>query len=274
MTRHTGAAICVGLLSVLLVSISGCGNNDDTIEEHASALLFGDRPMGFTCGLAYSARYEPVGPPYPPNTVRPTNWPVDGKCMGTSTIMSSQYWPYLPAAGFGNGNDGDNGQTFGLGFYHQYQAASTGDTDDEEYPQKLLLPKGTACGFKHTCNSSKTLTCMGWNPAVSCPAGWQQRQASDASGANGCNYAWCEYQDPMNLCTSNDCKFNMQPSGIACGVTDSDYPDTHTNPKLAAGRCLGSVTKNGCPPGFTWQWYGKYDAGRSSGHGLAWCTKL
>jgi len=274
MIKNFGAGVSVGLVSLVLVSCLGCADQEEEITTKASALLLGDQPKGLTCGLAYSARYEPVGYPYPPNTYRPTGWPVDGTCKGYSSIHVSRYWGWSAAPGFGGGEDGDTGKPTGLGFYHQHRLDSTGDTNDEEYPQRLLLPAGTACGFKHTCNSTRDLTCMGWNAAVSCPPGWQQRQANDDQGASGCNYAWCEYLDPNQLCTSDDCKFNSQPSGIACGITDSDYPDTHSNPKLAAGRCLGAVTRNGCPTNYAWQFYGKYDAGRSSGHGLGWCTKL
>jgi len=115
---------------------------------------------------------------------------------------------------------------------------------------------------------------MGYNPQWECPSGWQQRQAGDANSSSGCNFAWCEYLDPHGACTDGTC-FDQLPHGVTCGITDSDYPDTHPNPKFAAGHCLDKIPKTpqtGCPSG--WQWYGRYDSGRSSGHGLAWCNKM
>jgi hypothetical protein len=266
-----GEVTYVGVLSLMMVAPFGCGTEGEEIAVRTSALLQGDRPMGFTCGLAYTNGYAV----YP----LPDISPVNGKCMGFPTIPIAYPPPdnSPPAPGFALGNDGDAGLRANLGFYHQYLQNSTGDTDDEEYPERLLLPKGTACGFKKTCGASSGITCMGSDPKVRCPNGWQQRQASDANNSPGCNYVWCEYTDPHGVCATADCQFNLQPPGIVCGITDSDYPDTPINSKLAKGRCLGAVTNNSCPSGisggYIWRWHGRYDDGRHAGHGLAWCSK-
>jgi hypothetical protein len=126
---------------------------------------------------------------------------------------------------------------------------------------------GTACGFKDNCNNSG-LTCIGFDPAHSCPPGWVAKVGSDSNAPGSCNggpggFVWCEYQDPNALCTTGSCPLTDQPSGIVCGIDDNDRHN---------GQCLGVQTDSVCPPG--WAHKGWYDDGRSAGHGIGWCTKV
>ena len=264
---------------ILVVLAQSCGADEET-ERRTSAISSSDRPAGLVCGLAYS--YQMVQEPgvWP---LLPALVPVDGKCDGNSTIKASpiRVTNNLPgtnvggptAQNYGFAYLGDNGLPWYPYLGYQNQFLGIGSQAAEDSPGFLSLPQGTACGFSYTCGDHRGTTCMGYNPQVSCPSGWQQRQAGDAHASNGCNFAWCEYQDPHGACPGSSC-FNLLPKGLTCGITDSDYPNTHPNPKLAAGQCQGvnPKTPNTCPSG--WQWYGRFDAGRSAGHGLAWCSKL
>jgi hypothetical protein len=246
----------------------GCGAEESPVETKTSELVIGDRPEGFVCGLAYSNSSD-FG--------MPSLTPVNGRCMGFSTLNNFRGAPGTPA-GFAAVRDGDAGLPGSiLGFFHQYQTTSTyTGAPDPAYSRVLRLPKGTACGLRHTgsCQGTNSLRCMGHDPAVSCPLGWQRKQASDINGPSGCGFMWCEYLDPNSLCTSNDCVFNLQPAGIVCGLSDSDYPALPTNGVATQGRCMGMATPSGCPTSWAWQRFGNFDDGRSAGHGLTWCTKL
>jgi hypothetical protein len=268
MKCHSIKLRALGLLLIPAAGLQlGCGAEENVVESKTSALAVGERPAGFTCGLAYSNSSD-FG--------MPSLLPVNGRCMGFSTLNNFRGAPGTPS-GFAAVRDGDAGLPGSiLGFFHQYQTASTGDTSQPLYSEILRLPKGTACGLRHTgsCQGTNSLRCLGHDPAVSCPNGWQRKQASDIGGSNGCHFAWCEYQDPWNVCTSNDCVFNLQPTGIVCGLSDTDYPALPAASPTTQGRCMGEATPTRCPTGWTWQRYGNYDDERPSNHGLTWCTKV
>jgi hypothetical protein len=55
---------------------------------------------------------------------------------------------------------------------------------------------------------------------------------------------------------------------LACGIHDTDA----VFPQEAFCTDAKKVRTEGCPTGFVRR--GNYDAGRPSGHGLAWCEKF
>lgn len=236
-------ALGCGLLVPLAVSLAGCGAATDEPENAEANARFTaavvGQPQGFTCGVAYK-NGSPI---------------VNGACMGAATLGG------FPAFNFHIASDGDNGLSSGNGFYHQALSFSNGDVSQPDF---LELPKGTACGFKHTCNSNGE-TCLGHDPRIDCPIGWTRRQAADAKASSGCNFAWCEYQDPHNVCTSFACEISNVPQGLACGITDSDGAFN------TQGQCLGGLTTTGCPAHYVR--HGFFDAGRSGGHGVGWCAR-
>src|SRR6185436_18946166 len=184
---------------MLVVIAQSCATGEEA-ETRTSALSPSDRPAGLVCGLAYSGQMvnEPGIWPLVPGLT-----PVDGKCLGKSTIKANPYRVVNGAGGptadgYGVGHEGDNGLNrlwaVYLGYQSQFLGVSTGDA---EYASSfLMLPKGAACGFKFTCGGNGGnggSNCMSYNPQWECPPGWQQRQANDANSSSGCNFAWCEY---------------------------------------------------------------------------------
>ena len=254
----------INRLFLLALLGSACGelenDLDDDIVSTASALTVFDRPQGLTCGLAYNPG---VG------------W-VKGVCDGVNTRHIYFLWngnvrvwydEIGTVPGFTYVLDGDQGLYPGYGYSHQRLTTSSPGVNLTNTHQ-LVLPKGTACGFKETCNNAGE-TCMGKDPAGwidPCPNGWVKRSASDIRGPSGCGFVWCEYQDPSNLCDSL-CMLLAQSRGLVCGLTDSDKPFGS-----GGGQCQGGSTQTSCPSG--WQRYGNYDDGRPSGHGLGWCSKV
>jgi hypothetical protein len=253
-------ALFRGVVVLSLAGLVACGDQSD-VEVKASALGVSGWPQGMDCGLGYYRNGVNV---------------VDGVCQGFRTGNANIDWCDQSAMGrcdvagscapgFGVGPDGDRGLCAPWGFYHQHLLSSTGGVTLTNTDQ-LFLPKGTACGFKDNCNDP-ALTCMGFNPAVSCPPGWVKKVGSDSNAPASCNggpggFVWCEYQDPNNLCTGT-CQLQDQPAGIVCGIDDNDRHN---------GQCLGQSTDSACPPGWarkTW-----FDDGRSVGHGIGWCTKI
>ncbi len=245
---------------LFLVGFAAC-DTAENVESKTSALAVSGWPQGLDCGLGYYRNGVDV---------------VHGYCEGVSTgdatgnVCNPAYMTRCTngvscASGFGIGVDGDQGLCNPWGLYHQQLLSSTGGVTTANTDQ-LLLPKGTACGFKDNCHDN-TLTCMGYDPAHSCPPGWTAKVGSDINNPSSCNggpggYVWCEYQDPNNLCTGS-CQLADQPSGIVCGIDDNDRHN---------GQCLGMVTDSACPSG--WSRNGWFDDGRSAGHGIGWCTKI
>jgi hypothetical protein len=254
----------VSMVAILGVGALGCGEIPDgeDVTSVQSALSVGQLPQGFTCGLGYVRNYN--------------DNPVLAYCNDALTIWAYTTSPPLTYhvqqqtyQGFSNISDGDRGLGNGWGYYHQRLISSSSGVSaaNADY---LVLPPGTACGFKETCNSGGE-TCLGKDPNSTtdpCPIGWTKRTANDASAPSGCNFAWCEYQDPHSLCSSGTCPVSDQQTGIVCGITDSDKA-----PGSGGGYCMGLSTQTACPAGWGWQRHGNYDAGRSGGHGLAWCSK-
>lgn len=229
-------------VSAAVLLLGGCGVESSGDGAGAFGEVTVDivgTPAGFTCGVAYK-NGSPV---------------VDGACQGAHTLSGT------PAFNFHIVSEGDFGLSSGNGFFSQALSFSSGDVSQPDF---LELPKGTACGFKHTCNS-RNETCLGNDPATSCPIGWMRRSGSDINASSGCNYVWCEYQDPHNLCTTATCEITNAPLGLACGISDNDMGT------LQQGQCLGGLTVNGCPLGYTR--HGFFDSGRSSGHGIGWCSR-
>jgi hypothetical protein len=219
------------------------------------------QPQGLVCGLGYYNNETNI---------------AMGACEGYQTASAEPYWDNCSsqfaivicngdriscASGFLPETDGDTGLCSPWGFYHQAAWPGTAGLNASNSAE-LLLPKGTACGFKEECHDSSVhTTCMGYDAHVSCPPGWLPKAANDINAPGGCGFVWCEYQDPSNLCTGA-CQLTNQPTGIVCGIDDNDKHN---------GQCLGVQTDSGCPAG--WEHHGFYDDGRGSGHGVGWCSK-
>jgi hypothetical protein len=231
--RFRAATPLVGLI-VLFAACEGAAGRDE-IDTTSSAVSAS--PLGLVCGMGYQNKGI---------------W-VDGACLFKRTMVGEK------ADGFHIAFDGDYGLAAGDGFYHQSLDANEGLMRAID----AVVPRGTTCGFKHSCNSSFREKCFDKDPQVECPLGWIPRQASDAKARTGCSYFWCEYLDPQNKCLDFKC---AQPNGLTCGMTDSDRLN---------GFCEGVRVTPGalrpCPFGFTFR--GTFDDGRQAGHGLAWCEK-
>jgi hypothetical protein len=243
--------------AVLFVVVVGCGGQPPDGSEVTAAstapLESTALPLGAVCGLEYERPGSSVyGQPCEGEN---SNFPFP-----TNTICIGEVPPTTPA-GFRWTEDGDLGLPTCNGFKHFTYNLGSQTASDE-----FQLPKGTACGFKETCNNHNE-TCLGVDPRVSCPAGWFRKIASDMNGASNCYYAWCEYQDPHTLCTTTACVHDNQPEGLVCGVTDSDSTDPGR-----VGQCMNLTTRTqGCPGGYNH--FGNFDDGRSAGHGIGWCAR-
>jgi hypothetical protein len=243
--------------SALFVVIAGCSggpsDGSDVTATSAAPLESTALPFGAVCGLEYE---------------RPGSLLYGQPCAGynsnspgsTNTVCIGQTTPPTPT-GFRWTEDGDLGLPDCNGFKHfTYNVVS------ETAPDQFQLPKGTACGYKETCNNHNE-TCLGIDPKVSCPAGWTRKASSDMNGASNCYFVWCEYQDPHALCTTAACVHDNQPEGLVCGLTDSDSTDPGR-----IGQCMGLSTRSqGCPAGYIH--FGNFDDGRSAGHGIGWCAR-
>jgi hypothetical protein len=236
-------------------------------HQRAHAQATTGLPPGFVCGLSYADEYKS---PWPFNGVICLE-NVDATCgafasakVHTLQLTSSCGTVIGAAPGFLNYSDGDRGEPNAFGYYHQ-----SWNTPNTTTSTKYQLPTGTACGFKESCNSTGQ-TCMGFDANVSCPAGWRQKWADDMNAPSGCRFVWCEYQDPNNLCKSQNCVSSVQPTGTVCGLTDSrkKFPSD-----LNGGQCMGlTPSPSNCASlGYTFQ--GFYDNGSQSGTGVGYCMK-
>jgi hypothetical protein len=199
-----------------------------------------------------------------------------GECKGIGTT-----WLADPMPPFVRTVDGDRGAPAGSGFKHQKVLNNDPPATPVTSEQTgwLKLPKGATCGFKETCNNPGEV-CMGHDANVSCPKGWLRRSVGDTAAPSGCNFVWCEYQDPNAFCTSLAC-FDSMPSGLTCGLTSNQLANG------ATGGCMGGSmqdTINGTAPtvfdgngGVVKAAFRRsasfYDAGASSGRGLVWLYK-
>lgn len=238
----SGCVMSSLMLSIL--ALGGCvaqaGDDQSTEQVETVVSDIVGQPLGLTCGVAYT-NGSPV---------------VDGACMGVRTLGGT------PAFNYHIAFQGDFGLSSGQGFYSQNLSFSGGDVSQPDF---LELPKGTACGFKHSCQTSQNETCLGHDPFTDCPIGWTQRFGSDLNAPGGCIFAWCEYTDPHNVCTTSTCEVTNVPLGLACGISDNDVSVGQQ------GQCLGGLTINGCPAGYVR--HGFFDDGRSGGHGIGWCAR-
>jgi hypothetical protein len=246
MNARTISRWTLGTLALLL---HGCETPPDEVEKVTQKLGVSGWPQGLVCGMGYYRNGQDV---------------VRGFCQGEVTALAASNTQIFQcgnfcARGFHCAADGDHGLSAPWGLYHQAFNFNSGGVSAATADQ-LFLPRGTACGFKESCNNTAE-TCMGFDANVSCPAGWLKKQGSDMRAPSHCGFVWCEYQDPFNLCNGT-CQNFDQPSGLLCGVTDNDRNN---------GQCLGFQTKFGCPPG--WDRHGWFDTGRSPGHGIGWCRK-
>jgi hypothetical protein len=267
MSKHGRASLsAVGLLVV--GTFGACGDSaspDNALEEVTSELATPGKPQGLTCGIGY---YR--------NCVNVDMGICDGVETGYTTgNCNSGNWSFTlgNATGLHNAADGDRSCYAPWGFYHQ--AWTNSDPNVNANSAWLLLPKGTACGFKDNCNNYTEL-CMGLDPANSCPSGWNMMFSGDAGAPAKCNhngpggspgpgaFVWCEYQDPNHVCNGT-CQTTDQLYGTVCGISDND--------KTNYGECLGVFpgATGTCPAGY--QWHGRFDDGRSVGHGLSWCSR-
>lgn len=232
------------------LATAACGNIDDlgqgsengepAVEQAISRNPFG-KPAGLTCGLSYR---------------NGSNWIADETCDYDRTLSSAAH------ANWTKVSDGDHGLASGSGYYHQRLNVESGLISPST-ADWASLPQGTACGFKHTANSTAE-RCFGYDAQYQCPYGWTRRTAADAK-SGGHYWAWCEYQDIHNVCPAGSaCAVSGQYQGTVCGITDTQIWD---------GTCLGKSTAGKeCPSGYRWR--GAWDNGRSSGHGLAYCVRI
>jgi hypothetical protein len=202
-------------------------------------------PAGLVCGIAYTD---------------------SGQTIVEQAYCQDPYYRTLPVYGppYAPVNwrkffDGDYGLPAGHGFAHQSLLSGARPEDSAQ----LVLPRGTACGFKHSANTP-SVTCMGLDPRIGCPAGWAQRSVGDAD--SGERYYWCEYLDWYNTCPNMGCSSQV-PRGTACGISNPDEGS-------GVGYCNGYRIQPGYPCPNGWTRLGFYDRGRSAGHGIGWCVKL
>jgi hypothetical protein len=230
------------LLPIVLVACGGPPAGDDVEAKTAAVTGVSALPQGLVCGMAY--QWD--------SSTRLVNF-----CAGKNTFQP----PY--SNGFEQQYVGDRGLAYGNGFYDQSYASVYAASPFDS--ANLILPKGAVCGFKRGCFDFTT-TCMGINAAENCPFGWRMKVGSDLNAPAGCNYNWCEYQDPNSLCPNGNCLPSI-PTGLVCGLTDND---AGTDP-FRKGQCLGlDVNTQACPGGVMVR-RGWYDWGRPSHHGLGWC---
>lgn len=265
-SRHKhGILLCTaGLL--LATSSFAAGGGSGTTGSGAPIL-----PQGLTCGLSYGG--------CPSNTfwkaiaLGAATAGVGGivyaatNCTFAENHACNAVMGAVPGAnnvtlrhapGYTLVGDGDLGAAGGTGFLHQELQAGVTDPNQST---SFALPKGTACGFHHTLVSPGR-TCMGQDPALGlCPKGWTTKRHFDMSSGNG-YWAWCEYQDPKNLCADDACLTKAVWSGVACGLSSN-------TDSSGIGQCGGSPTQSKCPSSTGRTAY--HDMGRSSGQGIAWC---
>jgi len=247
----------IQFLVALILSACGTAQDFDTGAANENELEFRDvsaspmadpkdttssvLPQGLNCGLMYW-RGGSGG------SVESTS------CNGYLTKS------YSAISNYSRTSSGDYGLSSGQGYYTMARTSSYGSTD----PSKMKVPKGTVCGLGHSKNYP-TATCMGYGSIASCPSGWNRRIGYDASSSGG-YWHWCEYQDPSSLCTSSSCygSNTYVPQGTVCGLGHNDW---------SYGSCTTKTisSSTSCPSGYTF--YGWYDRGSSSGHGMGWCQK-
>jgi hypothetical protein len=238
--RHSAVTLAPAALACA-VALFGCGmEGDDGTEADVTTVTsaaFSIGIHGIDCGIMYENNSQLI---------------VDGACDNVRTrgYNPPPGWPYELQA------IGDRGLRSGAGFW-----AQSWRVNNVLDPQHLVLPRGTACGFKESGNNAAE-NCMGEDPKIRCPAGWNRRFASDLNAPSGTQFFWCEYRDDNQMCPGGNCLANM-PKGLACGIADSDTDN---------GVCLSNQTVSmGCPAGFLFR--GFYDWGRPWGHGVGWCEK-
>lgn len=252
--------------ALLALTTLNCGEVDDALEPTTGALSIMSGVTGMNCGMAYHCN----GCGTAPTVVIP------GSCsdsrLGPQGFLPAVFSEPNGGALFGYhlAVDGDRGRAPGFGFFHQTLNPTPG-SGDVAHSHEYMLPKGTACGFKESCNDSGE-RCMGFDANVACPNGWLRKVGTDVNAPSGCGFVWCEYQDPLNLCTgrcfANQTTSSWLPMGLTCGITDTDRQN---------GQCLGQPTHLGCPAG--WNNGGLsppqngIDHGRPLGHGILWCSK-
>jgi hypothetical protein len=189
-----------------------------------------------------------------------------------------------PAPGFVAVHDNDNGAV-GVtgnapGYTHQEATSSTSTftvvasaaaTPSDPTPSaSFVLPEGATCGFHHTVYSAGR-TCMGFDPATSCPPGWTPRNALDVNSGTA-HWVWCEYQDPKGL---SKVASPLPVSGLACGVADvfingggtSTFATCMGYDTLAPGAPTAPINCPGMTPTDVWR-----DQGANAGGGLGYCT--
>jgi hypothetical protein len=239
-------------LPFTLLGLGACGAEPEgDLESTTGALGVSAFPDGLTCGLSYLN-----GPPV-----------VDGTCEGVHTLANPLPFHF----GWAKQYDGDSGLPSGNGFYHQRRTLLNSPQPDTS---NVILPQGTACGFKHTARGD-TEKCFGLDPELgNCPFGWTRRIGGDSTAPGGSNFVWCEYNDSNHTCDFGSCLGSM-PSGLACGISDNDR-----SPRGSCQRLTSGIAPNQCPAGYRWSFItttnagsGYYDAGRSGGHGIGWCAK-
>ncbi len=246
---RSSALVGMGVLCAFVLTVH------DVVAQTSTGL-----PTGFTCGLGYLSyehgTCELVSTGYCEAFGNPA---ADSVSRGATCSA-------IPGAGsgFSNSFDGDQTEPSGLGYYHQTWTGSNGTASDQ-----YLLPSGTACGFKEKCHDGGE-KCMNHDPAAAvspCPWGWVQKLAYDIGAPSGCNFYWCEYQDPKHLCTTSACYDSEQPSGLVCGISDNRRTGS------AAGQCMGQVPSLSTCNALGYGFFPFEDDGAPSGEGLGFCMK-
>jgi hypothetical protein len=212
-------------------------------------------PQGLTAGMAY---FHNLG---------------GGLDSGWTQGVPTWYWyntstrkigaPYEGWVVVSDGDRGD-GNAAGDGFYHQELQRALGTRpfsmttivdNDLSQAENYVLPAGTICGFHHTLNSPNH-TCMGVDAASArAIPGWTVHNHFDMSSNTG-HYVWYEYNDPHNLCESEQCiNDTVRTLGVAFGV------QSNTDASGQGHNCPAHMSRSAF-----------YDAGRGSGQGLSFCN--
>jgi hypothetical protein len=243
--------VSLGMVGVALTACSGGGNHENAIEQTSASsepLSSGlPLPQGLTCGLWYHDT---------------SSWNESGD--GDPFCDGSYDWEGYVPPGYNFVFAGDMKRPANQGWYNSTLISTTapGRTYSSD---RLPLPRGTTCGFKHSRNDP-TQTCLGYDSAVSCPYGWTQRVANDEGSSD--SWSWCEFEDLSGTCLNGVCRGNV-PLGTACGVS-------HNGPKGAWGLCENTVAGPGmarteCPTG--WSSTSPADLGAPLGVGIQFCYR-
>jgi hypothetical protein len=260
------------LIAVAFIGIAGdgCLGTEETETDTARGALatFG-YPQGLTCGIGYFSYNQSVYAGYCEGVDTVYGYVVTQPCCTTSISTGTDTNFNGTGKSMTNVSIGDRGGGLhsGEGYYAQELSGNTGVVSQ---PDWLELPQGAVCGLRETGNdTSNLIKCMGKVPSATntsttgCPTGWVYKLSDDQGASSGQGFGSCQYLDMHGVCPAGSPCANNQPSGLACGLTDT---------VTKTGTCLNlNVVTQGCPSGYTKSH--TIDAGAGSGTGVLWCFK-